>query len=338
MTPDTKNLHEYLRDVLDIESNLYVLQKLSEELHLKLSNIQLLKVPEKPSVPETPKSENKGTRLPPFITVLIGIAGIILVGFLRREAHLHGFSAFLFSVLLGSIPLTFIIGGILGFADNAKSKSETETAVQKYEQDKRKYADKLSAYQDMVLTTAAVNIKRQAEQAIIQANIDAVEKQFSSSLLMLDNLYSANVIHPKYRNLSAVSSLYEYIDTGRCFQLEGPSGAYNLFENEVRLDRILLKMDEVIEKLDSIRQSQYQLYAAVTEGNSRTEALLESVARDVEHVSASEHKTAKQLADIAANEKIIAYNTERARKELEYYNRMRYRLGDYNKVWDNYRP
>ena len=204
--------------------------------------------------------------------------------------------------------------------------------------EKNKYRSQLAEYQTKVIATQNENTKRQAERAVLQANINAAGEQISSSILTLDKLYSANIIHPKYRNFTAVSSLYEYIDTGRCSQLEGPNGAYNMFENEVRLDHILLKMDDVIEKLDSIRQSQYQLYAAVTEGNRRTASLLESVVQDVKFVSASESEAAKQLAGIAASEKVIAYNTERTRKELEYYNRMRYRLGDYDKVWDNKRP
>ena len=76
----------------------------------------------------------------------------------------------------------------------------------------------------------------------------------------------------------------------------------------------------------------------MTEGNRRVESLLESVAQDIKAVSASENRVADQLTDIAATEKVVAYNTERTQKELEYFNRMRYRLGDYDKVWFNRRP
>ena len=41
---------------------------------------------------------------------------------------------------------------------------------------------------------------------------------------------------------------------------------------------------------------------------------------------------------IEANSSVIAYNTERAQKELEYQNRMRKALGDYDKVWNNELP
>ena len=335
MALKTKELHEYLQIVLDMETNLFSQQRLSEELHERLDGIRMLASPEKPSAPQAPKPTKKDNWVLPMI---LGIGGILLVRFLRKDAHFHGFVAVLFSVLLGALPVSCIIAGICLLFSNVSAKSKQNTAAQKYEQEKGRYPDKLEAYQSKVQATNAENAKRQAERAILQANIDAVERQSVSSRATLDRLYSANIVHPKYRNLSAVSSLYEYIDTGRCAQLEGSAGAYNLFENEVRLDHILLKLDDVIEKLDSIRQGQYQLYTAITEGSQRTESLLESVAQEVKYVSASGQETAKRLTDMAASEEIIAYNTERTQKELEYFNRMRYRLGDYNKVWDNYRP
>ena len=328
-------LHDYLKDVLDIESNLYVLQKLSEELHYKLSRMPLLEYPDKPVAPKTITKEKSTFSIP--IKIIIVIIGMVVVSWLccLEKSKEPPFSIL---VTLWIFHLISIFVGIVALAFLVLKNSENKRVMQELKKAEKSYKQKLSIWQDEIIKTKLVNSRRQTEQDIIKANIDAVEKQFSSSLLALDKLYSANIIHPKYRNLSAVSSLYEYIDTGRCLQLEGPNGAYNVFESEVRLDHILLKMDEVIKQLDSIRQSQYQLYAAVTEGNQRTDSLLASVAQDIESISASEMKTAKQLSDISVNEKIIAYNTERTKLEMEYYNRMRYRLGDYNKVWNNKRP
>ena len=43
MASNAKDLREYLRNVLDIESSLYVLQKFSEELYCKLNGLGALK-------------------------------------------------------------------------------------------------------------------------------------------------------------------------------------------------------------------------------------------------------------------------------------------------------
>lgn len=49
-------------------------------------------------------------------------------------------------------------------------------------------------------------------------------------------------------------------------------------------------------------------------------------------------RLAEGAKSIEANGRLITYNTERTQKELEYFNRMRYQLGDYNGVWNNRRP
>ena len=333
MASNVKSLHEYLRNVLDIESNLYVLRKLSGGLRYKLNSLEVLKAPEKPSAPEAPNPEN--SKVGPLSLVIFGVAGLIITYMICKYSIRLAINKLFVGLLGVMISLPFMGGGMAGALEES---DKNKKSAQMYEAKKRKYISDMIKYQNAVTATQKENAKRQAERAVLQANIDAAEKQFTTSLLTLDKLYSANIIHPKYRDLTAVSSLYEYIDTGRCSQLEGPNGAYNMFESEVRLDHILLKMDDVIRQLDSIRQSQYQLYVAVSEGNRRTASLLESVSQDVKSVSASGGEAAKQLSNISASEKVIAYNTERTRKELEYYNRMRYRLGDYDKVWDNRLP
>lgn len=79
----------------------------------------------------------------------------------------------------------------------------------------------------------------------------------------LEELYNNNVVFPKYRNFIAVNQISEYIDSGRCTELEGTNGAYNLFENELRQNIIIDKLDTVINQLDQIRQNQYYIYQAL---------------------------------------------------------------------------
>ena len=79
----------------------------------------------------------------------------------------------------------------------------------------------------------------------------------------LKNLYNLDYIYPKYRNLTALTSIYEYFATGRCSELTGPHGAYNLYEDEVRKDMIIAQLNTVIENLEQIKQNQYKLYQQV---------------------------------------------------------------------------
>ena len=71
-----------------------------------------------------------------------------------------------------------------------------------------------------------------------------------------NRLYSINVLYPTYRELVAESSIYEYFSSGRCDTLDGPHGAYNMFESECRSDVIA----RIIRSLDEVRQSQVILF------------------------------------------------------------------------------
>lgn len=72
-----------------------------------------------------------------------------------------------------------------------------------------------------------------------------------------------DAIYPKYQNLPALTSIYEYFITGRCDELTGPHGAYNMYEDEVRKDTVISQLNTVIENLEQIKQSQFMLYEQV---------------------------------------------------------------------------
>ena len=77
-----------------------------------------------------------------------------------------------------------------------------------------------------------------------------------------------NFIYPKYRYYVAVCSIYEYFDSGRCATLKGHGGAYDTYEMEMRIDRIIEKLDIIISNLEGIKSNQYLLYEKIKESNN----------------------------------------------------------------------
>ena len=94
---------------------------------------------------------------------------------------------------------------------------------------------------------------------------------------ILNKLYSSDYIYPKYRNLPALTSIYEYLVTGRCDELSGPHGAYNLYEDEVRKDTIISKLSDVVANLEKIRGNQYMLYECIRDIQDSTRAAVEEL-------------------------------------------------------------
>ena len=101
-----------------------------------------------------------------------------------------------------------------------------------------------------------------------------LEKPLKETKENLEKVYAKNIIYPKYRNLPALTSIYEYYVTGRCEELSGPYGAYNLYEDEVRKDKIISQLNTVIANLEQIKQNQYKLYEQVCQIQSNTNRMV----------------------------------------------------------------
>lgn len=82
-----------------------------------------------------------------------------------------------------------------------------------------------------------------------------------------DQLYAYNIIYGKYRNYVALTSIYEYLDSGRCDTLDGPQGAYNLFESESRTNEIILQLSAIAASLEAIKTNQFMLYRELKRAN-----------------------------------------------------------------------
>lgn len=166
--------------------------------------------------------------------------------------------------------------------------------------------------QQMAQYNAAVSRDRQRveqelrEKAKLAEIIKEAERKKEEIIKVRDRFYDVDILFPKYRNMVAVCSLYEYFLSKRYSELEGPDGAYNRYETEIRLDRIITQLDVVIHKLEQIKANQYMLYDAIQQGNSITKKLLDESVRQ----SQIAEKVAQNTAKAAHYSEIAANNTE----------------------------
>ena len=93
----------------------------------------------------------------------------------------------------------------------------------------------------------------------------------------LNNLYAKNIVYSKYRNLVAIATIYEYFESGRCTELEGPNGAYNLYESELRSNIIICSLSKIISDLGQIKNGQYALYEQINRSNQTVCELLNNI-------------------------------------------------------------
>ena len=162
------------------------------------------------------------------------------------------------------------------------------------------YQEKMAAYR---LNKPKLEAKYQADSQIAERNfrkarneVDKLDEPLRKARNLLEELYDMDIIFPKYRNMVAMCTMYEYFASGRCTELTGPNGAYNLYEQELRQNLIINQLENINENLEQVKQNQYILYQGIMETNKT----LRTISGDIERmVNATE--------DIAASARITAY-------------------------------
>lgn len=141
---------------------------------------------------------------------------------------------------------------------------------------------------------------------MLENELQLAKKTCKELLVAKERYYSPDIIFGKYRDFAPVATIYEYLKAGRCTTLEGPDGAYNLYESELRSNTIIAKLDVVIEKLEELKNTQYMLCNALEDINcslSSIDGKLDKACWSLENISNS-------TESIAQNSAVIAYNSE----------------------------
>lgn len=322
---DTADLKEYISIIVDLEKNRYLQEKLIAGLRQKISR---LGIPAKLTMLTGPRLRNNFHDLFFLITISLS-AGVISAFCVILPLSLINWLCptpvyslvYPFCTVSGIVAVCFFI---YGYMDNFKSRA-------KYEKD---YAE----YQYAVKRDRERLAREAQQKALLEDSLGKLEKRKADADELLSRAYAMNIIYPKYRTLAMVCSISEYICSGRCTtlgenEISGSKGAYNILEEEIRLDRIILKLDQILVKLDEIKSTQYMLYAAVSEGNRQSAQIMSGIdqlSKQVEYMSIDQGSLNRQIEELQKDSALTAYNTERIEKELSYMNRMNFYAGKYD--------
>ena len=130
-------------------------------------------------------------------------------------------------------------------------------------------------------------------------------------------LYDLDYIFPKYRNFAAICSIYEYFVSGRCTELTGADGAYNLYESELRQNLIIERLDKIIDSLEVIKENQYALYSEL----ERTNEILNGISSDMRELVSTVRRieiTANRIEDAVHITNYYTQVTAQNTKALKY--------------------
>ena len=151
-----------------------------------------------------------------------------------------------------------------------------------------------------------------ATKVILDKEIDDAEDTLSKLIEAKYKYYNIGVIFGKYRDIVALSTFYEYLMSGRCTALDGPNGAYNLYESECRANMIISQLSKVIELLEEIKHNQYMICDILQSISFSLDQLNHTMDKTLDSIRNIESNTADTnayLDYIAQNSDVIAHNT-----------------------------
>ena len=231
--------------------------------------------------------------------------------------------------LVIGLPGLLLFSGSLGqFTDirekEAKAQRDFEEATENYEKAKEDYADEKKATEEKIK-----NLKDDLQ--LLNLKRSDISKAIADVEPILNGVYELDVLHAKYRNITAVSSILDYISTGRTESLVRTGtdpGAYNIYEDDVRAGKIITAVDlgfnRLSNKIDNLsdnfasemsrmRSSFESSISKLAEQNqqslhSATDKIVE-IGKTISADNKEMHKDVKLIADY--NEKTSQYYTDK---------------------------
>lgn len=275
----TVDLKAYTTRAAELEAAIYTQKKLMNEHKGKIGRAR-------PQPPQKPNIKIPTHPVRPADVPSSGGFNVVL-GLVIGVPIAIGCIAFISAApVFGLIVSALCIYGIINiFSGQNNDKEKARQAMRQYEQDLAKYNCDMERYQrSLQYVQQNYELERQKYNGVVSeydAKSSVITKQHDDALQALETAlethYSDGVIFPKYRNMVAITTINEYLMSGRCYELEGPNGAYNLYEMELRQNIVISQLSNIITNLEQIRNNQYTLYQELTKANATVDDILRGV-------------------------------------------------------------
>jgi len=331
---NNKHLKKYIYALLKAETEIYALEKRLPELYSIIPEINILYNGEKYSslyslkkeydefIAEVQKIKNKKDNLKPKEAIVNLIIPVKPTPPVLKTPGLF----FKNKTIAENEALTAQYNNSIIAYNNALSEYNTDKQrieaieLEKYTSELEKYnLMQKNAEEKVLRSKSAYDNRIKADDFIpechqLKQSIDNEIREAEELLKKLyknrNELYSYNVIFEKYRNPVALASFYEYLMSGRCSSLEGHDGAYNIYENEIRMDIVISKLTDVIKSLNRIEKKQYMIYNEITNIHKSIDSLNKTMSSAVSSLNTIERNTAISAHNTAVSAYYSKLNAE----------------------------
>lgn len=300
----SKDITNYLKHVFDLEKMLYQQNEILEHLRDSIGSVNY-QMKLEPEIYQEKRPSVVGGIITSIVCAFFAI--LVYYGYAFLKSPEGGAPRWFLNIMLGIIGIfvCFMVGGIILVVSNVV---QTQSYNQQVRITNQENIEEIQRYRKNLLEKGKV---LNDEYALL-----ADERKKTKAVL--NKFYSTNVIYPKYRSLPAIASLFEYMLSERCYGLTGHEGAYNLYENELRLGHIISTLDSISSDIKEIKQNQRMLYDVVSESQKMTKSMFEQQVMN-----------GQVLCDIRKSNQIMQYNQSQIANRMEH---MRW-LEEQNYLW-----
>lgn len=278
---ESLSLKEYIARAKELEVAIFTAKKLMAE-HERILHARRPKAPERKALyapnensrPKLPQNSlpNKWLRIAIIVSVFFFCLHlyVISVGWWTSESTPY---------ILLVISLVLFV---LAYFEHRRNQLTYAEILKQYEAKLSLYNKAVERYTEEKQQEEKIYLLAMKEHKMQMGDCIQAEKQtmiqHSNAIQelekALDMHYNMGILFSKYRNLVAVATIDEYLQSGRCDTLEGSNGAYNLYEMELRQNIIIGQLTMVLDNIEQIRNNQYTLYQELTHANTMISELV----------------------------------------------------------------
>ena len=314
---DNEKLRQYLASLVNMEQSKYFSDNLIKKLETEKRSLENILRAAPPAEPQ------KTTTQPTASGSLMGII-LIAVGFILGKSA-GGSGGWLIGVPLmiwGAVKLYQY------FQDSKSDKARSSANYSSYNYQMNEYKKNLEKYNSEHKLASA-------RLGIVDNMLSLAKAKLKDQESILNKYYDLNVIFPSYRGMTNVCMLYEYIASGRTHSLQQTptdQGAYNILGQEVLMNKVILKLDDILANLQQIKYNQGTIYKSIEMANNKLDSIhsdIDSLSGRLERISENTSALNRQAGELVKTSSLNAYYQAQANKQLEYMNRMNYFSGNY---------
>lgn len=282
-----------------------------------------------------------------FSAILGGATGVVLF---ILECIFHGVIDPYFSdsaQVIFDIFIALAITLIIPFKNMIKTRNRNTRALKKYEINYEKAVEVNSQIDEYNKTVDTkwnkkynefcndIDKKADEYEKLVKPELDELKKKYNLVCDILNSLYGLRIngvlcLHPNYQGLVPISIIHGYFDTGRCTQLQGHEGAYNLYEDEKMKGMIISKLDIVSQQLGRLNNSMLYVGQTIEECNSRLADLESTSNRMINSVNNMSNNVTNQLNGASSKMSAIEENAANS----AYYAEIGARMTTFNTVYN----